>query len=67
MSKRYYFVGYSHSRGFGNMFFEAEPYLNINMAQNEIKSRIKDGNVVIISISEIRKGQYAPQKEGSDD
>lgn len=26
MSKKYYFVGYSHSRGFGNMFFEAEPY-----------------------------------------
>lgn len=42
--------------GFGNTFFEAEPYLDIRKAEKEISA--KGGHALIIAINEISKEQY---------
>ncbi len=55
---RYYFVSYSHGRGFGNIFFKAKPELLIRDAEKEILSLVKVEKVVIIAFSEISKSQF---------
>lgn len=59
MSK-YYLVSYSYSKGFGNIYFESRGHLDIALAQEMIKERIKDTQTAIICINNIHKSQYQP-------
>jgi hypothetical protein len=55
---RYYLVSYSHERGFGNIFFEATPYLDIRDAEEQIRDISKLQWVVILNMMEIDRSQY---------
>lgn len=60
--EKYYLISYSHSEGFGNVFFKENPYLDIRAAEKEIEEKYED-SVVIISINKISKGQFRLHNE----
>lgn len=54
---KYYLVSFAHEKGFGNMFFEAAPFLDIKAAEKRI-AETGVGKAVIIAMNEIEKEQY---------
>ena len=54
---KYYLISYAHEKGYGNMFFKADPALDIRDAEKEIKKR-NPCKPVIITINKITKWQY---------
>lgn len=54
----FYLVSYAHSKGFGNMYFEADELLDIQAAQQDIRDTIEDQGAVILVINPIEKEQF---------